>query len=250
MLCRGHTHQVAVCAKAGGQSELSRRECLGLLRCLLGHNVAVLCCHGYRKRGGSPSPGPRPATPSQDSQPVGCPGNLTLPVCLLRCVCVCCRTKSSLGIRWNAPADNGATISEYCLEWDQGTGQICAVEIRRAVCSVRRAVCSVRRAVCVAMSHHQVSLYSCFLAKRSSSSGTTSSSLEATPTSGCGHGMPLAGVRTAERPRSVPYRQPHLHPCTPPYPPAPLTPSPSTGPRPPRQPPLLPTAWRWTTLTL
>ena len=40
------------------------------------------------------------------------------------CVCVSvCRTKNAVMLRWNAPAANGSAIIEYCLEWDQGTGQ-------------------------------------------------------------------------------------------------------------------------------
>ena len=32
---------------------------------------------------------------------------------------VAARGKTSLTLRWNAPADNGSPITQYCLEWDQ-----------------------------------------------------------------------------------------------------------------------------------
>jgi hypothetical protein len=78
-LCRGHTHQVAVCACASGESgELSQRTSVEI-----------------------------PALPPDQPLPPK----------------IASRTKSSLGLRWNAPPANGSAIVEYCLEWDQSRGE-------------------------------------------------------------------------------------------------------------------------------
>ena len=145
------------------------------------------------------------------------------------------RTKSSLGLRWNAPSANGSAIVEYCLEWDQSRGLLSTFP---------------------SLPHGlhfppllKVSLCSCSLEKGSNSSSATSFSQAAKPSSVCELVMPLAGVRPVRRQCTVWARlHQQLRPL-PPSPPAPLTPSLSTGLC------LLArllshlSAWKWMTLT-
>jgi hypothetical protein len=64
-LCRGHTHQVAVCACASGESgELSQREAAATIP----RALRTVCCCDYRDQCGDPSLAPRPASASKDSQ--------------------------------------------------------------------------------------------------------------------------------------------------------------------------------------